>query len=113
MNSLEEELVQKISNLSNLRWWHRNISRKGFCINGFIRHYPDLIFLTNNGKLIVAETKGSHLKNQDTKNKILLGKQWANKAGSNYRYFLIFENADDLPEGAVSIGKFIDIIKEI
>ena len=57
----------------NVRWWHRNIARQGFAINGFIKHYPDILIMTQSGKLICAETKGEHLKNDDSREKIALG----------------------------------------
>lgn len=33
----------ELSSLNNVRWWHRNIARKGFSINGAINAYPDLM----------------------------------------------------------------------
>jgi type III restriction enzyme len=38
-----------------------------------------------------------------------LGKLWASKAGENYRYFMVFNNAK--LDGANSIGELIDILK--
>ena len=32
MNQLEQELVMELTALPNIRWWHRNIARHGFCI---------------------------------------------------------------------------------
>ena len=52
MNGLESELVIELTALPNVRWWHRNISRQGFCINGVINHYPDIIICTEKGKMI-------------------------------------------------------------
>ena len=37
-NKFETELIQAITGLPNIRWWHRNIARTGFAINGFINH---------------------------------------------------------------------------
>ena len=42
-----------------IRWWHRNIARTGFAINGFINHYPDFIVRTRSGKIGIIEAKGS------------------------------------------------------
>ena len=58
-NKFETELIQAITGLPNIRWWHRNIARTGFAINGFINHYPDFIVRTRSGKIIIIETKGS------------------------------------------------------
>ena len=111
MNRLESDLVYELTALPNVRWWHRNISRQGFCINGFINHYPDLIIRTEKGKIICVETKGEHLKNENSQEKIELGAAWSNHAGSQFRYYMVFKEETDLPKGAVSMSKFLEIIK--
>ena len=110
MNKLEQKLVVELTALPNVRWWHRNIARQGFAINGFIRHYPDILIMTQSGKLICAETKGEHLKNDDSREKIDLGAMWSGHAGNQYRYFMVFEKDADLPKGAVSMSKFVEIV---
>lgn len=111
MNKLEMDLVMELTALPNVRWWHRNISRHGFCINGFINHYPDIMVMTNSGKIIFVETKGEHLKNDDSREKIALGKAWKNAAGSQYRYYMVFKDGDNLLPGAVSVSQFIEMVK--
>lgn len=69
-------------------WWRRNISRKGFAINGYVKHYPDIMTMTESGKIILAETKGEHLKNDDSRDKIALGQAWKAAAGNMYRYYM-------------------------
>jgi type III restriction enzyme len=32
MNGLEYDVAWELANLPNIRWWHRNIARSGFCI---------------------------------------------------------------------------------
>lgn len=66
MNQLEQDSVMELTALPNVRWWHRNMARRGFCINGYINHYPDIVIMTKSGKIILAETKGEHLKNDDS-----------------------------------------------
>lgn len=110
MNKLEQKLIMELTALPNVRWWHRNISRQGFCINGYINHYPDILIMTENGKVIFAETKGEHLKNDDSREKIDLGAMWSGHAGNQYRYFMVFEKDADLPKGAVSMSKFVEIV---
>ena len=110
MNKLEQKLIMELTALPNVRWWHRNISRQGFCINGYINHYPDILILTEKGKVIFAETKGEHLKNDDSREKIDLGAMWSGHAGNQYRYFMVFEKDADLPKGAVSMSKFVEIV---
>jgi type III restriction enzyme len=111
MNQLEMDLVMELTALPNVRWWHRNIARQGFCINGFINHYPDIMIMTQNGKLILAETKGNHLKNDDSRDKIALGDAWRHAAGKQYRYYMVFRGEDDLLHGSVSMREFLEIVK--
>ena len=113
MNGLERDLVVELTALPNVRWWHRNIARQGFCINGFINHYPDIMLRTESGKIIFAETKGEHLKNDDSREKIALGNAWRYAAGNDYRYYMVFKNGDNLPDGAVSMNQFVEIIKNL
>ena len=113
MNKLEQKLIVELTALPNVRWWHRNIARQDFAINGFIKHYPDILIMTQSGKLICAETKGEHLKNDDSREKIALGQAWRTAAGKDFRYYMVFENEENLLPGAVSTSQFIDTIKEL
>ena len=113
MNKLEQKLIVELTALPNVRWWHRNIARQDFAINGFIKHYPDILIMTQSGKLICAETKGEHLKNDDSREKIALGQAWRTAAGKDFRYYMVFENEENLLPGAVSMSQFIDTIKEL
>lgn len=113
MNKLEQKLVVELTALPNVRWWHRNIARQGFAINGFIKHYPDILIMTQSGKLICAETKGEHLKNDDSREKIALGQAWRTAAGKDFRYYMVFENEENLLPGAMSMSQFIDTVKAL
>lgn len=113
INSLENDLIVELTALQNVRWWHRNIVRHGFCINGFINHYPDIIIKTEKGKIICAETKGEYLKNEDTRDKIDLGIAWSHHAGSQFKYYMVFKEETDLPHGAVSMSRFLEIVKAL
>ena len=113
MNELEQDLVMELTALPNVRWWHRNISRQGFCINGFIHHYPDIMVMTESGKVILTETKGGHLKNDDSRDKIELGKAWQHAAGSMYRYYMVFQDEENLLPGAVSMKQFVGLVKQL
>lgn len=112
-NKLEADLILELTALDNIRWWHRNIARKGFAINGFIDHYPDFIVKTNSGKTILVETKGEHLKNDDSQAKLELGRQWSKAAGPNYRYYMVFRDEENLMDGAKSIKQFLDIVRDL
>lgn len=61
MNDYERKMAWALSSMPNIKWWHRNISRQGFMINGSTRAYPDLIAMTTVGKILMIETKGDHL----------------------------------------------------
>ncbi len=59
----------------------------------------------------MVETKGDDRDNSDSRNKIEVGTYWANKAGENYRYFMVFDKMEF--EGAYTLSDFIEIIKEL
>lgn len=112
INNFEHRVISEIANLDNVLFWHRNQERgQGFYINGFINHYPDFIVRTKKGKTILVETKGDDRDNSDSRNKIDLGTDWANKAGEEYRYFMVFNKTKF--DGAYTTEEFIDILKEL
>jgi len=85
MNGFEQKFINEVANLPTVHFWHRNIERKGFRINGFINHYPDFLVWTKSGRIVVVETKGDDRDNTDSQRKLKLGRAWADKAGSGYR----------------------------
>lgn len=113
VNDFEYEMVMMLTGLDNIKWWHRNISRQEFCINGFINHYPDFIVMTKSGKILMIETKGDHLENRETKDKLAEGRAWQNLAGASYRYFLVFKSKDLNIEGAYQFDRFIETLKQL
>lgn len=58
-----------------------------------------IMIMTQSGKIILAETKGEHLKNDDSQEKIELGAAWRNVAGNQYRYYMVFRDEENLPMG--------------
>lgn len=93
MGQFESRVINDIANLENIAWWHRNLSRgKGLRLNGFINHYPDFILKTKRGRIVVLETKGDDRDNSDSEQKLKLGKLWEAKAGSQFRYMMVFEH---------------------
>ena len=93
MGTFEAMVIDSIANLESVKWWHRNLSRgKGFRINGFINHYPDFVVKMKSGRVIVLETKGDDRDNSDSENKLKLGKLWESKAGSSYKYMMVFDS---------------------
>lgn len=111
MNDFEWDVIGKVANLENVAFWTRNIDRIGFCINGFINHYPDFIIVTKNGKVVLLETKGDDRGNEDSENKIYLGQKWEQKAGSKYKYYMVFENLEF--EGALKVDDFISRLSQL
>ena len=93
MNGFEERVIAELAALPNVLFWHRNLGRsKGFAINGFkSNHYPDFILYTRNGTLILLETKGDDRDNSDSAAKNRLGQKWAEQAGRQYKYFMVFD----------------------
>jgi type III restriction enzyme len=92
LNSLEAKVINEIANLDNILFWHKIIERNGFVLNGFINHYPDFLVRTKNGKTLLIEAKGDDRDNSDSSRKLKLGQAWANKAGNDFRYFMVFDN---------------------
>jgi type III restriction enzyme len=76
LNSLEHEVASFLDGQSQLYFWYRNIPHHGYYVQGWqkSRIYADFIFttqVTGNGKkdyrkVFVLETKGLHLKNENT-----------------------------------------------
>lgn len=114
INDLEYKIINAVANLDNVRFWHRNTERgQGFRINGYTRynHYPDFIVRLTSGKTILIETKGDDRDNSDTRDKIELGRIWANKAGENYRYFMVFDKKQ--MDGAITVSELLERLKEM
>lgn len=97
--------------MPNVLFWTRNIERKGFRLNGFINHYPDFIIQTKTHKTIIIETKGDHLDNADSEAKLRLGNAWVQKAGSQYKYFMVFDKKR--VDGAHRLDEFLLKLKQL
>lgn len=66
-SGLERDVAVYLDGQAALTWWHRNVARSQYGLQGWKRNkvYPDFVFarLTEQGsrKLVVLETKGLHL----------------------------------------------------
>lgn len=78
MNDLEEQVAVCLDEQEQLLWWYRNIVHADYYVQGWKsnRIWPDFITAkadpndpTDYSKVVVLETKGVHLKNEDTKYK--------------------------------------------
>ena len=116
MDGLEYKMALAMTNMDNIRWWHRNPERNkfSFCLNGFRNHYPDFIVRTISGKIILIETKGDQLENAESREKIRLGRAWQDAAGKQaYRYYMVFQNKDLKMEGAYRFDEFLTLLREL
>ncbi len=111
INGFEQKVINEIANHSNVRWWHRNLEKHGFYINGFINHYPDFLVRMKSGKLVALETKGDDRDNSDSRRKLRLGRDWASRSGGQFVYLMVFESQSlegtqrlgDLPQWLASL----------
>ena len=113
MNDYERKMVWALSSMPNIKWWHRNVSRLGFMINGSTHAYPDIIAMTSSGKILIIETKGDHLDNDESRAKAKIGQQWDFLAGNSFRYFMVFQSKSPDYPGAYSYDRFMEIIIEL
>lgn len=115
MNDAERDLAMRIAALDNVLWWHRiNERAKGaFFINGAFRHYPDFLVATKSGKIIAVESKGEMLKNDDSRQKIELGRQWASASGAKFRYFMVFKDGVTPLENAYTASQFLSLLEQL
>ncbi len=65
-------------------FWREIVERKGFCLNGFINHYPEFLVQTKNGKTMLIEAKDEDRDVFYSSRKLKLGQDWASKAGNNF-----------------------------
>lgn len=79
----------------------------------FINHYSDFIVRTRSGKIIIIETKGNHPDNEETLDKLHLGRAWLEQAGPGYRCFLVFRDKDISITGAYPLSEFLKIPAEL
>ncbi|MCQ5209653.1 MAG: DEAD/DEAH box helicase family protein [Megasphaera massiliensis] len=113
MNIFENKVIDAVVGLDNIKWWHRIIDRKDFCINGFINHYPDFLLCTMKGNIILLESKGDYLDGDDSKTKLKLGRRWQSVAGSKYRYFMVFDKRALQQEGAYTLEDMLGVLQSL
>ena len=113
MNQEELSLIQAIASKDNVKWWHRIKDRKGFCINGFINHYPDFMVYTDKGNVVMVEYKGADRDGSDSQAKAELGRIWADNAGQKYKYFMVFLKDGDAVQGTLKIDAFLNTIEKL
>jgi type III restriction enzyme len=71
MNDFEAAFAGYLDGKAALQWWHRNVAKSQYGLQGWKRHkvYPDFVFahVTQDGasRTMLLETKGLHLKGSD------------------------------------------------
>ncbi len=66
-SGLERDVACYLDSQAALQWWHRNVAKSQYGLQGWKRHkvYPDFVFarvaVDGISKLVVLETKGLHL----------------------------------------------------
>lgn len=67
----EREIAVYLDSESALKWWHRNVARSHYAVQGWRKEkiYPDFIFAVQHGdsadRIVVLEMKGKHLAGND------------------------------------------------
>lgn len=70
-SGLERDVACYLDSQEAVRWWHRNVARTQYGLQGWKRHkvYPDFVFARMGGpgpgRIVVLETKGGHLAGSD------------------------------------------------
>jgi type III restriction enzyme len=115
VNSVERKIIEEVAALPNVKWWHRIVESKpySFSINGFITHYPDFMVMTNKETLVIVEVKGDDRDNSDSERKLRLGRKWAEIAGDNFRYYMVFDKLNWKKEGAYDLSEFVGVIGKL
>lgn len=93
LNDEEYRLAKEIDDLSNVKWWFRNLDRDGFYIQGYLLHAfnPDFIVETKSGMVIALEYKGKHLADREYKEEV--GNIWGSL---NDKYKFIMATKSDI-----------------
>ena len=72
INEFEHRVAGWLDEQQAVRWWHRNVARTQLGLQGWRRGkvYPDFVFAMDTAqgarRMVLLETKGLHLKNEDT-----------------------------------------------
>ena len=111
LNDFEKGIISKIGSMASIQFWTRNTDRRGFCLNGYINHYPDFIVVTQSGLTVLVETKGDHLDGTDSEGKIELGASWSNLTHGRGKYFMVFKEKE--VKGARKVDAFLRLLEQL
>lgn len=82
-------------------------------INANIHAYLDIIVMTHSGRILMVETKGDYLDNDESREKATIGARWATTTDRQFRYFMVFQTKKPNYTGAYSYDQFMEIVKEL
>ena len=95
MNGEESKFASYIDSLDEVEYWIRNLDRDSqnafWLQTSTDKFYPDFILKLKSGKILVIEYKGEHLKNEDSKEKEMLGLAWAG-LNNNLGFALVYKS---------------------
>ena len=72
LNEYEQKVACYLDGEEAVTWWHRSIAKRHYALQGWRKNkvYPDFVFaMSTDGdkqRLMIVETKGDHLKNEDS-----------------------------------------------
>ncbi len=96
----EFRCAQDIDRHPNVEIWLRNVPRQygSFCLpTSSDNFYPDFIARLTDGRIALIEYKGENLlSTDDTKEKVNIGKLWAEKSGGKAIFMLVCEKRANL-----------------
>jgi len=102
MNNEEVECARAIDRNPLIKTWVRNLERQvshAFWLpTSTDKFYPDFVAKLTDGRLFVIEYKGAHLKNDDSHEKELIGKVWAEKSGNLFLMAWKYLNGRDVQQ---------------
>lgn len=95
MNGEEVECAKVIEMHPKIKYWVRNIERdsRAFRLPTSTDYfYPDFVAMLDDGRILVVEYKGEHLRNQDTAEKDNIGHVWARKSQEKGLFLVAWKN---------------------
>ena len=105
----EEQCALAIDGLPGLKFWVRNVSRHRssfYLPTSSDRFYPDFVAQMEDERLLVVEYKGKDRtpeESRDSREKELIGKQWANASGGSAVFVMVTMRRSDPKEVVAQI----------
>jgi type III restriction enzyme len=92
--------AKALDSLPEIRFWLRNVVRNSnsFCLpTSTDKFYPDFVAMLNDGRFLVVEYKGAHLRDtQDVKEKEVIGKLLEERSSGKGLFLMAWKMQDGL-----------------